>query len=408
MALSFFSKQKQDETLMLLVDIGSASVGGALVRIEKGSVPHVLATVREDISFQDALSPARFLIAMNHSLDKVLKTMQQMTEATTASPAGSSRATKPTGSPSHIFCTLSSPWFILKSRHMRIARADEFEVTERILNEFINEDIELLKEELKETLPPKDVKIIEKKVVQMKLNGYEVRNPYGQKTSRIELSMTVGISSAKVVESIERKLSNFFHLKSIHFGAFPIAAFSAIRDIFPSEKNFLFLDITGEATDVSLVNNDILMGTVSFSRGKNYFVREISAQLRTVHEEAATLFAMFLRDELDTIQQAKVAAIVAHAEEEWVARFKKAIGILMGNGILPLKVFFTADADVAPLLSRLMSTTRFEFLKGASLDVQYLDQHIVVKYVSFETEVIRDPFIAVEALLVEKLLEQHT
>ena len=297
MALSFFTKQKQDESLVLLVDIGSASVGGALVKIEKGSAPHILVTVRENISFQDALSPARFLVAMNRSLDKVLKTMQIKTN-----PVGLSQATKPTGLPAHIFCTLSSPWFILKSRHLRIAHQEEFEVTERILDEFINEDIALLKEELKETLPPKDVKIIEKKIVQIKLNGYEVRNPYGQKTSRIELSMIVGVSSGKVVESIERKLSNFFHVKSVHFGAFPIAAFSAIRDIFPNEKNFLFIDITGEATDVSLVSNDILAGTVAFSRGKNFFIREISTQLHTVHEEAATLFAMFLRDELDAVQ----------------------------------------------------------------------------------------------------------
>jgi len=394
MVLSFFTKQKQDESLMLLVDIGSASVGGALVRIEKGSVPHVLATVRENISFQDALSPARFLIAMNRALDKVLKAMQTKSE--------------PVGLPSHIFCTLSSPWFILKSRHLRVERQEEFEVTERVLDEFINEDMALLKEELKETLPPKDVKFIEKKIVQIKLNGYEVRNPYGQKTSRIELSMPVGVSSGKVVESIERKLSNFFHIKSIHFGAFPLAAFSAIRDIFPTEKNFLFLDITGEATDVSLANNDILVGTVSFSRGKNFFVREISAQLRTVHEEAATLFAMFLRDELNPAQHAKIATIVAHAEDEWSVRFKRTIGMLMENGMLPLKVFFTADADIAPLLSRLIGTAKLEFLKGASLDVQYLDQYIVAKFVLFETEVIRDPFLVVEALLAEKQLEQHT
>jgi len=51
MALSFFTKQKQDESLVLLVDIGSASVGGALVKIEKGSAPHILVTVRE--SFED-------------------------------------------------------------------------------------------------------------------------------------------------------------------------------------------------------------------------------------------------------------------------------------------------------------------------------------------------------------------
>mgnify|MGYP001575409917 FL=1 len=252
MAFSFFKNSLRNESVSLLVDIGSASVGAALVKLEKGKPPHILATVRENISFQEVLSSGHFLIAMNHSLDKVLKNIQLKT--------------KSTGHPLHIFCTLSSPWFILKSRHLLISRQEEFEVTERTLDEFINDDIERLKDELKETLPPKDVKIIEKKIIQIKLNGYEIKNPYGQKTSQVELLMTVGVSSKKVVESIERKIGNVFHAKEVNFGAFPIAAFSAIRDIFPTEKNFLFLHITGEATDVSLVSNDILMGTVSFSR----------------------------------------------------------------------------------------------------------------------------------------------
>ena len=233
MALSFFTNRGDNETLTLLVDIGSASVGGALVRFEKGKAPHVLATVREDISFQDVLSSARFLVAMNHALDQVSKALQQKIKS----------GQKKAFTNGHIFCTLSSPWFLLKSRHVQIIREQEFKITERALEEFINEDINHLKEELKETLPPKDVRIIEKKIVQMRLNGYEIKNPYNQKTSRMEISMTVGISSGKVIDSIERRLRNFFHAKTIHFGAFPVAAFSAIRDIFPNERNFLIIDI---------------------------------------------------------------------------------------------------------------------------------------------------------------------
>ncbi|MBI5078021.1 MAG: hypothetical protein HZB11_01465 [Candidatus Yonathbacteria bacterium] len=397
MAFSFFTNRGNDETLILLVDIGSASVGGALVKIEKGRAPNVLATVRKDISFQEALSSARFLSAMNHALDQVLKTIHPKTTVL--------------GSPAHIFCTLSSPWFILKTRRLLISRQEEFEVTERALDEFISEDIARLKEELKETLPPKDVKIIEKKIIQMKLNGYEIKNPYGQKTSQMEILMTIGVSSEKVIESIERKLGNVFHAKSVHFGAFPIAAFSAVRDISPTEKNFLFLDITGEATDVSLVNNDLLMGTVTFPHGKNFFIREISAEMRTVHFEAATLFAMFLRDELDDTKRARIAAIIARAEDEWLARLEKSLGALAKNGVLPQKVFFTTDAFIAPLFSLLLSRrdhiAKMEHGTNASFEAQYLDQLIVEKFVSFNTGVIRDPFMVIEALLAFKIVTQH-
>ncbi|HBB44464.1 MAG: hypothetical protein UW27_C0001G0034 [Parcubacteria group bacterium GW2011_GWA1_44_13] len=394
MAFSLFGGQKQNEALTLLVDIGSASVGAALIKIEKGQTPQIVSSIREDISFQEVLSSARFLLAMNKALDKVLKDLQEKT--------------KTTGNPKHFFCTLSSPWFILKTRDLKIVKNDEFEVTERAIEKFIDEDILKLKDELKETLPPDDVRIIEKKVIHIKLNGYEIKNPYKQKTSRMEMTVTVGVSSGKVIQSIERKINNFFHAKSVHFGAFPVAAFSAIRDIFPTENNFLFLDITGEATDVSRVENDLLTRTVSFPRGKNFFIREISARLRTVHEEATTLFSMFLRGELDTVRYAEVSKIVETAEAEWLQRFEKAITVLAENGAPPRKIFFTADAEISSRLLLLISKAKSDLLADAEFEVQYLDQLIVSKFVSFDTEVIRDPFIVVEALLAEKLLEQHT
>lgn len=393
MALSFFSKQKRNEALALVVDIGSASVGAALVMVGKGRVPHVVATVREDISFQEALSSARFLFAMNQALDKVLAVVQSKTNSV--------------GSPRHVFCTLSSPWFILKTRTVRIAREKEFEVTERALEEFIDEDIVRLKEDLKETLPPKDVKIIEKKILHIKLNGYEIKNPYKQKTSRLEMLLTVGVSSGRVIQSIERKINNFFHFDAVHFGVFPVTAFSAIRDIFPIEKNFLFLDITGEATDVSRIDDDLLSVTMSFSRGKNFFIREISAGLRTVHEEASSLFAMFLRDELDSVRHTQVAEVVARAEDEWLVRFEKTLVALGERGSLPRKIFFTADTDIEPIFSRLIAKSKSNLLMGAPFEVQYLDDLVVSKFVSFDTEVIRDPFIVLEALLAQKLVEQH-
>lgn len=394
MAFSLFGGQKQNEELTLLVDIGSASVGAALVKIEKGQAPRIIASIREDISFQEVLSSARFLLAMNKALDKVLKDLQEKTKAT--------------GNPKHFFCTLSSPWFILKTRDLRISKNEEFEVTERALEKFIDEDILKLKDELKDTLPPEDVRIIEKKIIHIKLNGYEIKNPYKQKTSRIEMTVTVGVSSGKVIQSIERKINNFFHTKSVHFGAFPVAAFSAIRDIFPTESRFLFLDITGEATDVSRVENDLLTRTVSFPRGKNFFIREISARFRTVHEEATTLFSMFLRGELDSTRHIEVSGIVGAAESEWLERFEKAITVLAENGAPPRKIFFTTDAEISSRFLELISKAKSELLADGEFEVQYLDQLIVSKFVSFDTEVIRDPFIVVEALLAQKLIEQHT
>lgn len=402
MALSFFTKQKQNEKLVLLVDVGSSSVGVALVLIARDRAPHVVLSLREDISFQEVLSSTGFLFAMNHALDKVLKRVSgKMSNPKNSLPAPFGEA------PAQVFCTLSSPWFILKTRQIHITKNAEFEVSEQVLDTFINEDIVALREDLKETLPPEDLRIIEKKIIHIKLNGYEIKNPYKQKTSRLEMAVTVGVSSEKVTKSIERKINTFFHTNEVRFGAFPVALFNAVRDIFPNEKDFLFLDITGESTDVSRVENDILSNTISFSRGKNFFIREISARLRTVHVEAESLFAMYLRNELDKKKTAQVAETVAQIEEEWLIRFTKALTKLSENGSIPRKIFFTTDTDIAPLFLNLLNKAKSDYLITKSFEVQYLDQFIVSKYVSFESGVIRDPFVVIEALLAEKITKQE-
>ena len=391
MSFPFFQHHEHDESLVLLIDVGSASVGSALVRLNKGQVPHILATTREAIPFQETLSSARFLLAMNHTLERVLKLTQT--------------SLKEHGSPKHIFCTLSSPWFVLKSRDIRIVGTENFKVTEDILSGFLDKDIERLKEELKETLPPKDTVVIEKKIIQMKLNGYEIKNPYGQTTAQMEMTATISLSSKKVIESIERKVGQFFHTESLHFGSFPVVAFSTIRDIFPEEKNFIFLDITGEATDVSLVNNDILGGATSFPRGKNFFIREISAHFWTMHEEASSLLSMFLKDTLEGKRRATVSEIVLRSRAEWITRLEKAFATLAKVGVVPRTVFFTSDNDVARLFTGLINAAKSDSLMSNSFEARYLDDLVVAKFVSFESEVMRDPFLVVEALLADKLIK---
>ncbi len=391
MALSFFTNDKQDESLALIIDIGSASVGAALVRFGASQAPHIIATNRASIPFQGTLSSERFLLAMNNTLERVLKTTQ-------AGLMGY-------GSPKHIFCTLSSPWFLLKSRVIRITRTENFKVTEEMLGRFLDDDIELLREELKDALPPKDTVIIEKKIIQMKLNGYEIKNPYGQTTTEMEMVATISLSSKKVIDSIKRKVGQFFHTESLHFGVFPVVAFSVIRDIFPEEKNFIFIDVAGEATDVSLANNDIIAGTVSSPRGKNFFIREISAHFCTMHEEASTLFSMFLKDTLDSKRRGTVSNIVLRSRAEWIMRFENALTVLEKGGVIPRTVFFTSDGDVSRFFKGLINGAKSDSLMSNSFEARYLNELIVAKFVSFESRVMRDPFLVVEALLVNKLIK---
>ena len=386
--LSFLSKRKLDGVFSVVVDIGSASVGASLIKVEDGKPVLVLATEREDISFQDKLSSSRFLFSMNHALETVLSKIQ----------TGSSLA------PAHVFCTLSSPWFILKIRPLVVSQEQPFGVTEKMINDLFAQDIEQMKREFKD-IPSKEIEIIEEKIIQVKLNDHEVKNPIGKTTQKMEIITSVAFSSKRVVQSVENSVQHFFPVSSVHFDSFPVVTFSAIRDIFPLDKNFLFLDITGETTDISLVNDDLLVRSASFSRGKNFLIREISSELNTSNEEAETLFDMFLRGTLEKESRTKVQDTIERSKKEWTLYFGKILqSFSTETSLLPEIVFFTSDPDVAELFGRLINAYRSELVLGGLFEARYLNKFMISKYVSFDSEVIRDPFLVIEALFAKKLL----
>lgn len=390
MAFSFFTKRAPDTSTVLLLDIGSASIGVAFVTLEKGKPPHLSALVRKDIPFQEALTSAHFISAMVRTLDHAIKESKTRRRGTVVTD--------------NIFCTLSAPWFILKNRHLRITKDEEFDVDATTIEKFFNSEVEKLKEEIKGTLPLKDVVVIEKNIIQTKFNGYEVKDhPYGRKVKDMEITATVSLSSLRATEGIQRAIVHSFHSDSVRFGVFPIVAFSAIRDMFPHGQNFLFLDIAGEATSVSFVLHDMLADTVSFPCGKNFFIREISINLKTSHEEATTLFNAFLRGELDKPRHVEIARIFEYCRGEWVARLEKVLVTSLKSSAPLHQIFFTSDEEVKHLFEQSIRAAASKKLGAEKLEVWYLDHTATIDLVTFESGTVRDPFLAVEALFARKL-----
>ncbi len=390
MILSFLKKNISLPPAILIIDIGATSVAGAIVRIEPNKKPDILFTVRKEIQTQHTITAASFLFAMNNALTLVLKIIHARRAA----------------QPSHIFCTLSSPWFIIKDRDVQKTMPEVFKITPQSLEECIDEDIEKLKDEEKKKLPYDDIQIIEKKIIRVHLDHCESTNPYGIMASHIALKAMITISSKLVIKRISQTLGVFFHTPEVHFSAFPIAGFSIVRDMFPTEKNFLFLDITGEATDVSLIGGDMLLKINSFPIGKNFFIRALSTELSTSYEEATTLFRMFFSDTLHNSKRIMIEKIIQDTREKWCTQFKKIWSTFSKEGIVPHRIFFMSDPDIAIYFITLIDSIKEQIFTSRMGPVKYLDQKTLEKYVSIESSPFGDPFIITEVFFVMKILEQ--
>lgn len=387
MPISIFNKDKQKTVAIL--DIGSASVGGAIVVIKEGADPQVLFSVRDEMVFQKDLNLERFTSAMLQSLGVVLNKIEKYEGE----------------KPRDFFCTLSSPWYESKTKIININENKNFIVTEKFLEEIIRKESNIFSSSINSVGNVADlVAIIDMKNIQIKLNGYETPNPYGKIAKNMDIALFMGLGSKKVIENIKSKISKIFYVKNITFSTFSLVAFSTVRDIFTDKNNFIILDVTGEVTDMSLVEDNILVKSTTFPLGKNFITRRIASEMNTTPEEANSLFNMFSSNKINNNTKGKLSIILNDVQKEWISEFAKNTISMSKNYAIPSTLFFTSDLNVSNWLIEALENKKLpkNILTDNMFDVHFLSEKILEKFCLFKKEVKKDTFIALEAIYLNK------
>jgi cell division ATPase FtsA len=171
------------------------------------------------------------------------------------------------------------------------------------------------------------------------LNGYKVEDIIGKTATSLEMAIIVSIMPDGFMNKIKETVSQHFSFKEITYHSFNLAAFSVIRDLFPDKDNYMFLDLSSEISDISMVRDGILMGSASFPLGRNFFVRKISSALNISLEETFSLISIFHHKNLDDITTAKIETVLSDAMNEWVAEMQKSLALLAREVYIPRTIF---------------------------------------------------------------------
>jgi len=397
---SLFSKQNKKETV-LIFDIGSASVAGALVEISREKEPTIIYTKRLPIKFQKNLSSSRFKKEMFTALDNVSRDLLMK---------GLFLAQGDGKKISRALCSLSSPWFVSETKTVKINQEKPFEITNSFLKDELDKEILLLeKSDLAKYNSQKiqDSEIIEKIVVDIKLNGYKIENPIGKKAKSVELSFFISMSQESILDGIEELISKNFHLKEILFHSFTLVSFTAIRDMYDRVSSFLMIDITGEVTDVTLVKKQNLIKTVSFPFGTHSMLRDISDGLKIDSGEALSAFKLFSANSLNKTKTKEIVLILEKSKKDWLQELGVALNKISGRMSLPTTVFFTADDDFSSWygeIIKLEDYAQHSISEGAFI-VSFMSSSNLSSYVTFKEKVKKDVFLGLESLYIDKLFE---
>lgn len=363
--LSILEKQNKEDRVVF--DIASGSVGAAAITIGKGKKPQIDYVKRIPIPTKERV----------HAKTLEVETLNAIKELAGDLVKEKKIAKK-------VSLVFSSPWHDSHTKITSIKKNESFTVSESFINEIVEEETEKIENEQRDNL-----ELIESKVANVKINGYSTLSPAGKTANRVDLSLYVSMVPVSFRKKIEEEIEKRFSVKNFTYHSFPFACINTIEKIFYEDKNFLFMDIAGEITDVVSVKDSAIVGSASFPVGINTLIRKISDKFK-INADLATSFAkLYGEKKADEDLSLQIEKLSNAVKEEWLAYFYQIASDLYGDTTTH-KIFLTSDDAVAGVAS--------SFLKELSTVTVFLGDKTLSEFCNIANHVQHDSFLTIESI----------
>jgi len=395
------SKKRAGSRIVVLFDIGSASIAGAVVFFQTGKKPNVLYHTRKSMKLQEELDFDRFLASMLQTLNSVAQDVGRKGLGRIHTGSEKNRV-------NHILVTYSSPWHMSQSKTIKIENKKGTTITRRLIDELIKKEENLLaKSSAGEYGSSADdgIDVIERAVTDICLDGYSVTDPYGKKPKHAEFSLSLTVMSAGLRDSVESVLEKHLSKRPMSHRSFALVSFNIVRDLFGKAPNFLLVDVSGEVTDISVVRGNALRDNVSFPKGKHFIYRALKRELGVSLDEAVSTLRALNTGSVSQKTGLQLEQALYVVQEEWTRDFTSALEKIESGLLIPRTVFLTAGEDVESLIKRFITEEQWggSTRTGGGFTVTGITGGGLVSHVESRGGALKDPFIGLEALYVDKL-----
>jgi len=385
--MGFFSKTKKKDRLVMVFDLSSSSVGGAIFVMQDSDVPKILFTIREPIFVEKELDIENFF-------DLTIKTMRVVVAKMCVAGLGK---------PDKIFCVLSSPWYHSIMRDITLQKETPFVFNTKLADELTKKEVDLFLESYR--LNNKDTGSkeipIEMKTMSVSLNGYEVNDPYNKKASSLDISLFISISEESFIHKVEEAIMSHFHFESIKYSSFLMASFVVARDMFINQDKFLLINIGGEITDISMIKKNVIRDSVSFPMGYNFMIRGLAKDLNMSIEEARSFLSLYKDNHGSDSTNKSLENSIETLKNTWLNNLSHDISI-------PATIFITIDQDLFDFFSEIIKAEQLNqyTLTESKFRIIFLGTEALHGIASFENEKIkRDSLLIMESIYINHFLK---
>lgn len=379
----------KQNSVVAIIDIGSAQVSGALVSVstdKQGRKQNQLIfNTKVETSIDGDLDFDRFDF-------EIIKAVKIVTHNLVKS--GFHQPTK-------FFCFLASPFLVSQTKIINYSQDNQFVFTPKILDSITRREAEYFRSRNESG---EQFNLIENKIMQIKLDGYELAQPFGHKVNQLTLAQFLSGSSASQLNKIRHAIASQSHNDEIEFHSYAFSAFSALRDGLGGQKNFLAIDVGGELTDIFISMDGVLLENISFPYGLNSIIRRIAVAQGTFQNEAKSQLALYVEGRLQARAKNIFAQSLELARQKWTAGLAEALALILDNSVLPEQIILTGDTNANKIFMTWLKEGDFKkyLLSNNPFKVSYID-HSKLTDIRPGVKTVRDTYLIFESIFLEKI-----
>ncbi len=388
MGLFFKSKKKRGKKIAIF-DIGSSSIAGAYVLLPKNNeeeIPIVLESVRLEI--KEAVS--KELVDQEKEVVITLKkTAQALLQ-------------KKVGKLDEVVCVITTPWCHSLTKKISVSNRKEISITKKMLDDLVTKELQSITKTL-DNEHDGSKEIVEKLVTEILIDDVPTDNPIGKDGQFLDLSLSYSYTNKNLIDKANDALLDVFYSTPISFSAFSILTYLMIRDYYPGQESHLILDISGETTDLSVINNGMFSQKYSFPFGKKTLFKHLALSLKIEERDAYELFKLYYQNNLSLTHREKLKKYFEIVEKFWSEELKHCLDTIPKYYKLPNTIFLTIDNDMRNWFFEVFKKTELaqNITLGKKFNIIILDESEMVDKCDLR-EGCHDPFIMIEAIALSR------
>lgn len=275
------TKNKQEDRLMVGLDIGTEFVKAIVARLDDNDNLEVIGVGREKQSLSDmnagAISDIAAVVA---NCDSALTQAEKM--------AGASARSAVVGIAGELVKGNTTTVRFVRKEPTHEITVDEVDKIFSLVQERAEE---AAKKQLTSETGGKDIglRLVNSALISIEIDGYQVTNPIGFQGKNVLISLYTAFAPLVHIGAIER-VAEQLDLDLLTVAAEPFAvARSVIGDDPNASLSAILIDVGGGTSDIAVVNEGGVEGTVMFGIGGRAFTKSVARDLDTDFDRAEAL-----------------------------------------------------------------------------------------------------------------------